>query len=231
MGLPNEGAQKITENLSKHKTRPGPVIVSISGLSVEEFVECYRQVEPVADGMELNISTPNTVGVRIFQDPAVLEKLLDAMEAVRDHEKPLWVKIPPYFNERERENVLGLVETSVKKSADGLTAINTKMVKEPRASIGTGGLSGPLIFEDMLRIVADVYRHTAGRIPINACGGVSSGTNAWRALEVGASSIQLYTAFIYEGPGVVSRMNQDLLRMLEDSKFNSLSEVRGTGLC
>lgn len=230
MGFPNGGARQVAASLSKHKTGPGPTIVSISGLSVEEFVECYRQIEPLADGIEINISTPNTVAVRAFQDPAVLTKLLDAITTVRNNRKPLWVKIPPYFNENERENVLSLVEVCVKKSIDGLTATNAKCIQEARASTGTGGLSGSLIFEDMLRIVADIYSYTGGKVPINACGGISSGLKAWRAFEVGASSVQLYTGLIYEGPGVVSRINMTLLQMLASSGSNSLGEVVGTGL-
>jgi dihydroorotate dehydrogenase len=230
MGLPNDGARKIASKLSEHKAKRGPMIVSISGLSIEEFVECYSQIEPLADGIELNISTPNTEGVRIFQDPPVLTKLLDAITKVRRNGKPVWVKIPPYFSEKERENILGLVEICARKSIDGITAINTKPIKEPRAAIGTGGLSGPLILEDMLRIVADIYGHTDGKIPINACGGISSGINAWRAFQLGASSVQLYTALIYEGPGIVSKINHDLLRMLESSKLPSLTHVVGSGL-
>jgi len=230
MGLPNEGAQKISVNLSKCKPSLGPIIVSISGLSIDEFVECYRELEPRADAIELNISTPNTVGVRIFQDPEVLTKLLSSISKVRSVGKQVWVKIPPYFNDRQRENVHNLVDTCVKASIDGLTATNTKLIDEPRASIGTGGLSGPLIYQDTLRIVADVYNHTGGKIPISACGGISSGLDAWRAFEAGASSVQLYTALIHEGPGVVSRINRDILRMLESSKRGSLSEVTGSGL-
>lgn len=230
MGLPNEGAQRATANLIQNRNNLGPVIVSVSGLSIDEFAECYRQIEPLADGIELNVSTPNTAGVRIFQEPDVLRELLDSIKKVRSAKKPVWVKIPPYFDEKERENVHDLVEVCVKASIDGFTAINTKRITEPRASIGTGGLSGPLIFQDMLRIVADVYNHTGGKVPINACGGISSGLDAWRALEVGASSVQLYTAFVYEGPGVVSKINQELIRMLESSRLNSLSEVTGTGL-
>lgn len=230
MGLPNEGTRKIASKLSERKAKRGPMIVSVSGLSIEEFVECYSQIEPLVDGIELNISTPNTEGVRIFQDPAVLTKLLDAITKVRSHGKPVWVKIPPYFNEKERENVLDLVEICVRRSIDGVTATNTKLIKEPRASIGTGGLSGPLILEDTLRIVADIYSHTNGKIPINACGGISSGLNAWRACELGASSVQLYTALIYEGPGIVSKINHDILRMLETSKLSSLTQIVGSGL-
>jgi dihydroorotate dehydrogenase len=230
MGLPNEGAEKAVTNLLKHRTNRGPIVVSISGLSIDEFVDCYRKIEPLADCVELNISTPNTEGVRIFQDSSVLSQLLEKITQVRSHGKPIWVKVPPYFNEKERENVLELVELCVKKNIDAITAVNTKKVNEPRASIGTGGLSGLLIYEDMIRIVSDIYTHTEGKIPINACGGISTGLNAWRAFESGASSIQLYTALIYEGPAVVAKLNRDLLQMLESSKRNSLNEVRGSGL-
>ena len=230
MGLPNEGAEKAAANLSKRRTNRGPIVVSISGLSIDEFVECYRKIEPVSDCVELNISTPNTVGVRMFQTPSVLSELLERITRVRSHGKPIWVKIPPFFNDKERENVLELVELCIRKAVDGITAINTKKINEPRASIATGGLSGPLIYEDMIRIVSDIYTHTGGKIPINACGGVSTGLNAWRAFESGASSIQLYTGLIYEGPAVVAKLNRDLLLMLESSNRRSLHEVIGSGL-
>ena len=230
MGLPNEGARKITANLSKRNSSLGPIILSISGLSIDEFVKCYHELEPLADAVELNISTPNTVGVRIFQEPDVLTKLLGQIGRVKRTGKSVWVKIPPYFDDEQRENVHNLIDVCVKASVDGLTATNTKLVEEPRASIGTGGLSGPLIFKDMLRIVSDVYNYTNGKVPISACGGISSGVGAWKALEAGASSIQLYTGLIYEGPGIASRINRDLLRMLERSKLSSLNEVAGSGL-
>lgn len=230
MGLPNDGAKNAVGYLSKRGSGAGSVIVSVSGLSVEEFAECYRQIEPLADGIELNISTPNTIGVRIFQEPDTLKKLLSEIGPTRTAGKPVWVKIPPYFDGTERENVHNLIDVCLNASVDGITAINTKKVNEPRASIGTGGLSGPLIYQDMLRIVADIYHHTAGKIPINACGGISSGLDAWRAFEAGASSVQLYTALIHEGPGIVSRINRELIRMLDKSKLNSISEVTGSGL-
>ena len=230
MGLPNLGAQRITENLTKEETkRAGPLIVSVSGLGLEEFVECYHQIEPLGDAIELNISSPNAAGLRIFQEPSRLSKLLEEIAKVRTPGKPIWVKIPPYFNELERENVLDLVEVCANRAVDGITAINTKRIPEPRSSIGTGGLSGPPIFKDMIRIVGEVYSETGGKIPINACGGISSSVDAWRAFESGASSIQLYTAFVYEGPGVVSRLNRGLLRMLRASKLNSFNDVTGTG--
>ena len=231
MGLPNIGTERIITNLTRDETkRTGPMIVSVSGLSVEEFVECFRQIEPFVDGTELNISSPNTAGVRIFQETPTLSKLLDEIEKVRGSRKPIWVKIPPYFDEPGREKVLDIVDVCIRKPVDGITAINTKIIQEPRASIGTAGLSGPPIFDDMIRIVQEVYGQTGGRIPINACGGISSAANAWRALEAGASSVQIYTAFVYQGPGLPSKLNRGLLQMLKTSKFGSLNDVTGTGL-
>ena len=228
MGLPNKGARTIATNLSLKRPTHGPVILSVSGLSVEEFVECYRQLQPLADGVELNISTPNTVGVRIFQDPDTLASLLKAINESRASSKPVWVKLPPHFDDEQRDNVHRLIDVCVKAHVEGLTCANTKPVNEPRASIGTGGLSGPPIFDDMVRMVTDTYQYTEGKIPINACGGISSGPDAWKALQAGASSVQVYTALAYHGPGIVSRINRELLRLLEDSKLNSIREIGGT---
>ena len=228
MGLPNRGARENIANLMQRPANMSPIIVSISGLSIEEFVECYRQMEPWVDAIELNISTPNTVGVRIFQEPDVLTRLLRMIKEIRTPNKPIWVKLPPYFDDKEREKVHELIDVCANAAVTGLTAINTKLVSEPRASIGTGGLSGPPIFRDMLRIVADIHDYTEGRIPINACGGISSGLDAWKAFEAGASSVQLYTALVYHGPGIVSRINRQLLRLLTESNLDSLSEIIGT---
>jgi dihydroorotate dehydrogenase len=228
MGLPNQGARAIAKKLARKPSAYGPLILSISGLSVEEFVDCFRLIEPIVDGVELNISTPNTAGVRIFQIPEKLTKLLNAINGSKTSNKPVWVKLPPHFDGEGRENIHRLIDVCVKSNVEGLTCVNTKLVNEPRASIGTGGLSGPPIFEDMLRIVADTYRYTGGRIPINACGGISSGPDAWKAFKVGASTVQMYTALVYHGPGIVSRINRDLLRLLKEAKINSISEIVGT---
>jgi dihydroorotate dehydrogenase len=229
MGLPNKGARIIATTLARKRPAYGPVIVSISGLSVEEFTECFRLVEPLVDGVELNISTPNTTGVRIFQTPETLTTLLKAIDGSKTSDKPVWVKLPPHFDDEGRENVHRLIDVCAHATVQGLTCVNTRLVNEPRASIGTGGLSGPPVFEDMLRIVADTYNYTNGRIPINACGGISSGLDAWKAFAAGASSVQLYTALVYHGPGIASRINRELLRLLAEAKADSINEVVGTG--
>jgi len=132
MGLPNQGADRIHERLldQRHNRRIVPIILSISGLSLDDFIDCYLKLELCSDGIELNISTPNTTGVRIFQDPIIFEQLLDVILSKRRTNKPLWVKIPPYFDEKARENVLELVSICRRKSVNSVTAINTKPVKE-----------------------------------------------------------------------------------------------------
>jgi dihydroorotate dehydrogenase len=231
MGLPNKGARATVTNLTRNRPGYGPVIVSISGLNIEEFSGCFCLVEPLVDCVELNISTPNTAGVRMFQAPDTLATLLKLINESKTSEKPVWVKLPPYFDDKGRENVHELINVCLKSKVEGLTCINTKLVKEPRASIGTGGLSGPPIFEEMVRIIADAYQLTDGKIPINACGGISSADDAWKAFKAGASSVQMYTALVYHGPGIVSRINRRLLRLLTEARVDSISEIVGTRNC
>jgi dihydroorotate dehydrogenase len=185
-------------------------------------------MESLVDGAELNISTPNTVGVRIFQDPDTLTSLLNAINRSKESDKPIWVKLPPHFDGEGRDKVHRLIDVCLKANVQGLTCSNTKLVNEPRSVIGTAGLSGPPIFEDTLRIVRDTYRYTGGRIPINACGGISSGRDAWKAFQAGASSIQIYTALVYHGPGIVSRINRELIHLIKAAGLKSIAEIRKT---
>jgi len=229
MGLPNQGADQIRLRLlnSQYKRRV-PIVMSISGITHEDLLDCYLKLESCADVVELNISTPNTAGVRIFQDPKILGQLLDDIASKRSTDRPIWVKIPPYFDEKTRENVLELANICGRKSVKALTAINTKPIRESRASIGTAGLSGKAIFSEMLRIVSDIYNVTNGKISINACGGIDSANDAWSALQAGASTIQLYTGLIYRGPGLIAQLNRGLDKLLKESHYKSIYEVTGT---
>jgi len=224
MGLPNRGARAVAGNIP-NRPHEGAIILSISGLSIEDFVGCYRQLQGLVDGVELNISTPNTVGVRIFQNPDMLRDLLKAINESKTEQQRIWVKMPPHYDTRQRENVHRLIDACIEAHVQGLTCSNTKLVDEPRASIGTGGLSGPPIFQDTLRLVADAYEYTKGKIHINACGGISSGHDAWKAFQAGASTIQLYTALAYHGPGIVSKINRELLLFMEEVGLNSVTKI------
>ena len=211
MGFPSKGLAQAESRLHALSHPPAPVLVSISGLSVEEFLECHRCLEPLADGVELNISSPNTEGLRIFQEPGPFAELVERINGQRT--KPLFIKLPPYFDEAGQAHVLALVQRCLQLGVNGVTAINTRPVAEPGLKIGQGGLSGRPLFSDMLRIVGDIRGEAGERLAINACGGISTGAHAFQALQAGASTVQLFTALVYHGPGVVATINRELVEL------------------
>jgi dihydroorotate dehydrogenase len=195
LGFPSEGLQAAVARLRKLRHRPAPVLVSIAALEEGETVESLRQLEPLVEGVELNISSPNTAGLRRFQEPVALRGLLDKLNAAR--KKPLFVKLPPFVNDRERDLVLSLLNVCIQSGMTGVTAINTIPQESSQLAIGRGGLSGREILPDMLRIIPELRREAGDRLVIHACGGVATGEDAWRALRAGADTVQLYTAFVY----------------------------------
>ena len=214
LGFPSHGLQVIAARLRRFQVHPVPVVVSIAALDVEGFVECHTLLEPLVEAVELNISSPNTQGLRRFQEPGSLRELLERINDQR--QKPLFVKLPPYTDSQGRERVMALLAQCLAAGVSGVTAINSIPVAEPRLASGHGGLTGRAILPDMLRIVREL-RHEAGRrLALNACGGIATGEDAWKALEAGADTVQLYTAMVYRGPGVVHHIAQDLALRLRD---------------
>jgi len=177
-------------------------------------------MEPLADAIEINISSPNTLGLRVFQEPIALADLLGKINDGR--RKPLFVKLPPYSSDEisssspnnTREQVLSLVKVCVEKGVEALTVSNTWPAMDSRLAVGSGGISGKVIFHDTIRIVAEVKAEVGDRAAINACGGIFSGEDALMAMLAGATSVQVLTALIYRGPGIVKRINEELLALL-----------------
>ena len=201
LGFPSEGLRPAVRMLRRLSHRPARVMVSIAALEEEETLTCLRELEPHVDALELNISSPNTAGLRRFQEPDALRGLLDLLNSKR--RKPLFVKIPPYNDEAGREMVLRLVGVCRSAGATGLTAINTVPVEDSRLAMGRGGLSGAAVLDDMLRVVPEVRAEAGPEMVVNACGGIATPDDAARALAAGADTVQLYTALVFRGPGVV----------------------------
>ena len=225
LGFPSRGIDAVEANLRKHSANP--LILSVSGLTVDEFAQCYRRAAPLAQGIELNVSSPNTAGLRVFHDPQEFRRLLESIN--RHRTTPLFVKIPPYYDAREQEVVLTLVRIARELGVDGITAANTKPVEEPAVKMGRGGLSGKPLLPDTLRIVTDVRREVGDAMTVNACGGISSAEDVVQALENGADTVQIYTALVYEGPGLAKKINRDLSRILRSRSLDSiraLSSIR-----
>ncbi len=219
LGFPNWGVDYAVSRLRRDYGRTGdaPVVVSVSGVTPEDVVACHRVVEPHCDAVEVNISSPNTQGVRVFQQPDALADLLVRINERRS--KPLFVKLPPFPRGRPdddgpRQRVLGLAVVSEHLGIDALTVANTWPARDSRLAVGSGGVSGSVVFGDTLRMVADVRAEVGPRLAINACGGISSAEEAYAALLAGATTVQLYTGMVYRGPGIAREMNKGLLELL-----------------
>jgi dihydroorotate dehydrogenase len=209
MGLPNPGAEAAARTLSR-SPRSGPRLVSIADQGVDEVVATHALLEPHVDGVELNVSCPNVSWGRDRDDEAHVTLLIRELGARRT--TPLFVKLPPFRTDVEREVVLALARIAQDGGADGLTCSNTRRVFDRHLSVGAGGLSGRELFPDTVRIVEDVRTATGGAIPINACGGVSSAADALACLAAGAATVQVYTGLIERGPRVV----RDIVRGLSE---------------
>ena len=217
LGFPSAGLDAAAAALERSRDAVGGtlLIVSVAGTTMDEFVRCHRRLEPLADAIELNIGSPNTSGLKVFQEPETLARLLGEINDGR--KKPLLVKLPwcGVSGEEERARLAALARVSVDGGVDGLTVANTRPTEDDRLSTGSGGLSGRSLFDDMLAMVADVRSEAGDGVAINACGGIFSGEDAWRALRAGATTVQLFTGMVYRGPGIVKLICQELLNAMD----------------
>ena len=207
MGLPNPGADAAAENLAAAR-RTGPRFASIADEAVGDVLESHQLLEPHVDAIELNASCPNVSWGRDRDNEAHLAELLRELGARRS--RPLAVKLPPFRTEVERGVVLALARIAVEGGAEGLTCSNTRPVRDARLSVGQGGLSGRALSADTPRIVAEVASATERAVPIAACGGIWSAADARACLDAGAASVQVYTALIFRGPGIVGELTAGL---------------------
>ena len=211
LGFPGNGLTSALAEMLKLNSRPKKSvrILSVSGTDTPDISECHRELEPFCDAIELNISSPNTTGLRVFQEPSKLRSLLQAVNEKRT--KPLLVKMPPYKSEEGTdETALNLGRICVEEKVEGLTVSNTIPIEHNGLAIGQGGLSGAPLFENTLAMVKTYKKEFRNTIEINACGGISTGSQAYEALNSGAASIQILTSLIYEGPRVVQNIKREL---------------------
>ena len=212
LGFPSKGLETAYNNLKNSTNRVGPTIVSISGLSIDQFEHCYNRIQKVCDGVELNISSPNTDGIRIFQEIINLEGLLTQLNIVKN--VPIFVKLPPYLNNDQKGSIMDIVDTCIKYSVEGVTVANTIPTKDTRLFVGKGGISGRPLYLNMLRMVKEIRSYSKKALAINACGGIFSGDDVIEALNAGATTVQLYTSFVYQGPGIVRSINNYLIKFM-----------------
>ncbi len=236
MGFNGEGATKVAARLLKLKSPSIPRGINLginAGTLPEEapslYAETFKILEPYGDYFAVNVSSPNTTGLRDLQERRHLERILISLQAENKNKKPILIKVSPDLEEKSLEP---LCEIAL-KLASGIIAANTTIQRPglpPEVQETSGGLSGAPLRFISTQIIAKIYRMTQGHLPIIGVGGVFSGADAFEKIRAGASLIQIYTALVYRGPGVVREILSDLEELLKANGFENLSSAVGTGV-
>ncbi len=240
MGFNNQGLEAFAVGLS---ARPPIGIVGANvGANKDsddragDYGLGLRRLWTLADYFTLNVSSPNTPGLRDLQAKAALRELLDVVAETRASlkrahgvDRPLFLKVAPDLGPGAVEDI---VETAVAFGLDGLIVSNTTIERSPTLTGDhrreTGGLSGAPLFEPSTRMLARFYAAAGGRLVLIGAGGVGSGAQAYAKIRAGAAAVQLYTALVFQGPGLVTRIARDLAALLRADGFASVAAAVGT---
>jgi dihydroorotate dehydrogenase len=195
-----------------------------------DYADGVRLMTPVADYLVVNISSPNTPGLRALQDPAALAALLELVMATRGHDgPPLFLKVAP---DLEPADIDDIARVAMDARIEGLIVSNTTIARPPLKSARAGeagGLSGAPLRDAALQRLKDFRTATGGALPLIGVGGIASGEDAYRRILAGASLVQLYSALAYQGPGLVRRIARELKQLLERDGFTKTIEAVGEG--
>ncbi|XP_069702613.1 dihydroorotate dehydrogenase (quinone), mitochondrial isoform X2 [Periplaneta americana] len=213
-------------NLGKNKNSEDPV---------RDYVNGIKKFGDVADYLVINISSPNTPGLRSWQQKQHLKELLPELIAARNElegprKPPLLLKLSPDLTQEERRDIADVLKDN-KCRVDGLVICNSTVERMPSLSdkhaAEEGGLSGKPLRDLSTTLISDMYRLTGGKLPIIGVGGVFSGNDAYDKIKAGASLVQLYTSFVYHGPPRVSRVKEELDDLIRKDGWASVAEAVG----
>lgn len=197
---------------------------------VADYIADYRKVAPYADYIVINVSSPNTPGIRDYQDRERLSALLDSIKTLRESQNsqtPVLLKIAPDLSEAQLEGIASVV-MSMNTESGGIQSGAVQGVIVSNTTITRiGGISGPPLFETSTQLLSDMYRLTQGSVPLVGSGGVNTGKDAYAKIRAGASLVQVYTALVYEGPLVVRKIKRELAALLRRDGFSSVAEAVG----
>lgn len=229
MGFNNAGLEAFADNLSR---RPNAVVGANLGANKEtedkaaDYVAGLRRLAGLSDYFTINISSPNTPGLRALQGREALDDLLGRINEARTTPAPVFLKIAPDLTAAE---IAMIVEAALAHRIDALIVSNTtldrpdSLTSPDRAE--AGGLSGAPLTGKALAVLRDAAAASRGRLPLIGVGGIGSGQDAWDRIRAGASAVQLYSALIYQGPGLIGRIKRDLAARLRAEGFDSVSEA------
>ncbi len=224
MGFNNGGVDEAVERLKNRKTNLiiggniGKNKVTPNEKAIGDYEFAFEQLYPYVDYFVVNVSSPNTPNLRELQDKEPLTKLLSTLMDLRskkEQSKPILLKIAPDLTDHQLDDIVDIVlDTKI----DGLIATNTTISRDhlrtspgELAKIGNGGLSGKPVKERSTEVIRYISKKSKGAFPIIGVGGIHSPEDAIEKLEAGASLVQVYTGFIYEGPSLVKKINKKIL--------------------
>ena len=201
---------------------------------VNDFLECAKTFFPLGDYITINISSPNTKGLREFHKSEHLKELLSKIDQIRNKSnfnKSFLLKISPDIEDSFTQNIVELI---LQYNIDGLILTNTtngnreNLLDNKKKE--SGGLSGKPLQDLSTELIKKFYTHLNGKIPIIGVGGVDSGKSAFEKLAAGASAIQLYTGMIYKGPTIVKEIKKELIDIMKSKGFKNIKEIVGSNL-
>lgn len=241
MGFNSEGADIVAARLAaraRGRAKPGVLGINLGKNKTTEdaasdYVIGVRKLAAYADYLVVNVSSPNTPGLRALQGREPLAALLAATraalrEAVPLNTPPLLLKIAPDLTDDDKRDIAGVV---LELGIDGVICTNTTIARPPELADPqrkeSGGLSGRPLFKPSTAVLADLYRLTEGRVPLIGVGGIASGAEAYAKIRAGASLVQFYTAMIFQGPGLANRIKRELAGLLKRDGFSRLAEAVG----
>ena len=226
MGLPNQGVEAAVRRLRSSPVRHTTVLASVAGFSIESILASVAAIEPLVAAIEVGLICPNTSESERLRELELVGDLVT--ELGRRRRRPTFVKLPPHHTPDERARVMTMVDLCVGAGIDGVSLNGGRHVAEPRLAAGRGSLAGRDTFPDALRIVGDVAEQAAGRLVIRASGGIFTGDDAAQMLRAGATTVEVYTSFIYRGWRVAGLINRGLLDVLEREGLGTVAQLRGT---
>ncbi len=241
MGFNNQGAAALAERLQGLNTNI-PLGVNLGKSKVtpldeaaDDYLGSFQLLKEVGDYFVVNVSSPNTPGLRSLQSTDQLKPILSALQQENQGQKPLLVKIAP---DLEWDDIAAVVDLAQHYKLAGMIATNTTIRRDglktqtlqPTGKSVTdeaGGISGAPLRQRSTEVIRFIYQQTQGQLPIVGVGGIFSPDDAWEKITAGASLVQVYTGWIYEGPGMVRRILKGLAQKLDDRGLHSLQEAIG----
>ncbi|KAG7298952.1 hypothetical protein JYU34_017418 [Plutella xylostella] len=245
-GFNSEGHNKVhqkLQNVDKAQLRQGLLGINLgknklSESAVLDYVDGIKKFNDVADYFVINISSPNTPGLRALQEKDELQKLLTEVNKVRaslesQNKPPLLLKLAPDLTLQDKKDIVSVI-TKKESKVDGLVISNTTIERPGLANQEvakeTGGLSGKPLTNKSTEMIKEMYKLTKGKVPIIGVGGVFTGQDAYDKILAGASAIQIYTALIYQGPPVVTKIKTELADLLEKNGYKCVNDAVGKGV-